>query len=132
MNRNPRVPFWFRVPDVESGLMTLKRAELCCYLVVLKSIQRDRNGGWVSVRQAAQRARINPTSAQRALASLAAGGWLIRHGERQAGYTYSLPFLWMGTSVDMARSHNSQIKSYLETMGSPAAKTRKTRGFARL
>ncbi|HEY6345105.1 MAG TPA: hypothetical protein VIY49_26710 [Bryobacteraceae bacterium] len=93
---HPRVLFWFRVPDVELGLMILKRAELRCYLVVLKSIQRDRNRGLVSVRQAARRARINPTSAQKALASLVRGGWLLRYGERRTGYTYGLPFLWMG------------------------------------
>jgi hypothetical protein len=74
----------------------MRRAELRCYLVVLKSIQRDRNGGLVSVRQAARRARISLNSAQKALASLVRGGWLLRHGERRAGYTYGLPFLWMG------------------------------------
>ena len=106
----PRVLFWFRVPEVETGLMSLKRSELRCYLVVLKSIQRDRNGGLVSVRQAARRARISPNSAQKALASLVRGGWLLRHGERRAGYTYGLPFLWMGDERKRATAVAQQPK----------------------
>jgi hypothetical protein len=55
--------FWFRVPDVESGLMSLKPAQLKCYLVVLRAIQRDRNRGLISVRQVAKRARLSVNSA---------------------------------------------------------------------
>lgn len=47
--------FWWRLPDDEAFLMSLKPAELKCYLVASRAIQRDRNGGLISVRQVAKR-----------------------------------------------------------------------------
>ncbi|HEY6347228.1 MAG TPA: hypothetical protein VIY49_37535 [Bryobacteraceae bacterium] len=125
MKANPRVLFWFRCPDLELGLMTLKRAELRCYLVVLKSIQRDRNRGLVSVRQAARRARISANSAQKALAYLVRGGWLLRHGERRTGYTYSLPFLWMGDERKRAIGVGQQPKEEKRANPTPLLETGK-------
>ena len=41
----PGAAFWWRLPDDETALMSLGLAELKCYLVVARAIQRDRNGG---------------------------------------------------------------------------------------
>jgi len=54
--------YWFRVLDVESGLMNLKSAELSS-LVVVRAIQRDCNNGVLSVRQVAKRAKLSLTCA---------------------------------------------------------------------
>jgi hypothetical protein len=75
--------YWFRVPDVESGLMSLKPAQLRCYLVVISAIQRDRNRGLISVRQVARRARLSVNSAQLALTHLVLTGWLNRESKRR-------------------------------------------------
>jgi len=90
--KDPRCLFWFRVPDVESGLMSLKPPQLRCYLVVVRAIQRDRNKGMLSVRQAAKRPKLSVNRAQKALAELVRGGWLRREGKPRATSVYTLPF----------------------------------------
>src|SRR5712691_5976467 len=55
----PTNTYWFRVPDDEAALMSLRPAELKCYLVVTRAIQRDRNGGKIAERQVLQRAGVS-------------------------------------------------------------------------
>jgi hypothetical protein len=47
--------------------MSLRPAELKCYLVVTRAIQRDRNGGELSIRQIAKRARVGKRHAEDAI-----------------------------------------------------------------
>lgn len=37
--------YWWRIPDIEDVLMSLRPAELKCYLIITRAIQRDRNAG---------------------------------------------------------------------------------------
>src|SRR5438045_8905845 len=86
--------FWFRLPDDEGMLMSLKPGELRCYLVVTRAIQRDCNEGRISVSQVAGRAKISRKSAQDALAKVVSKGLL--KCEKRDGTTaiYRLPFSW--------------------------------------
>jgi hypothetical protein len=113
--------FWFRVPDVESGLMSLKPAQLKCYLVVLRAIQRDRNRGLISVRQVARRARLSVNSAQAALTHLVDNGWLNRESKPRATSVYTLPHAWVERSIAGGQQRSAVIEQHLESSegGSP-------------
>ena len=86
--------YWWRVPDDEAALMSLRPAELKCYLVVLRAIQRDKNAGMISERQVSQRAGVTFRHVHGALARLVELGWLCREGKLGATATYSLPHSW--------------------------------------
>ena len=86
--------FWFRVPDDESGLMSLSPAQLKCYLVVARAIQRDRNGGRISTRQVADRAGLGLRHARNALNQLVHTKRLQRDGKAGTTANYSLPHAW--------------------------------------
>ncbi len=58
--------------------MSLRPAELKCYLVVIRAIQRDINGGELSIRQIAERANLSPQHAHRAIAAVVDRGLLLR------------------------------------------------------
>ena len=106
--------YWFRVPDVESGLMSLKPAQLKCYLVVLRAIQRDRNRGLISV-QVAKRARLSVNSAQLALTHLADNGWLNRESKPRATSVYTLPHAWVERSIAGGQQRSAVIEQHLES-----------------
>ncbi len=74
--------------------MSLPPAELKCYLVVARAIQRDRNGGKISVRQVSERARVSLRHAHDALTRLVAAGLLRGELKPGATTTYSLPHAW--------------------------------------
>jgi hypothetical protein len=86
--------FWFRVPDDESVLMSLSPAQLKCYLVVVRAIQRDRNGGKISTRQVAGRAGLGLRHAHDALNQLVDTKRLQRDGKAGTTANYSLPNTW--------------------------------------
>ena len=86
--------YWFKVPDDETMLMNLKPAELRCYLVVQRALQRDEHKGKISVRQVAERAGIALKSAHEALTSLVEEGHLHRETRDGAATLYDLPFSW--------------------------------------
>ena len=50
--------------------MNLKPAQLRCYLVVMRDIQRSRNSGLISARQVADRSRVSLRHTQAALTAL--------------------------------------------------------------
>jgi hypothetical protein len=86
--------YWFRLPDDEAALMSLRPAELKCYLVVTRAIQRDRNGGRISERQVSQRAGVSLRHAHDALARLVELDRLRRKGKPGSTAKYSLPHAW--------------------------------------
>jgi|GEM_PF-3354789 len=83
--------YWWKVPDDEELLMSLRPAELRCYLVVVRSIQRDQWGGCISLRQVATRAKLGIRHARTALDSIVAKGLLDRETRTKAMPRYALP-----------------------------------------
>jgi hypothetical protein len=83
--------FWWKIPDIETALMELRPAELRCYLVVVRSIQRDQWGGMISLRQVGTRAKLGIRHARTALDSIVAKGLLERETRTKAMPRYSLP-----------------------------------------
>jgi hypothetical protein len=86
--------YWFRLPDNESQLMSLRLGELRCYLVVARAIQRDKNKGKISVRQVAERSKMAVQNAHKALNMLVAGGLLACKKKPGSIAVYSLPIDW--------------------------------------
>ncbi len=86
--------FWFKVPDELDSLLGLPPAQLKAYLVVTRAVQRDRNGGRLSVRQVAARARLNPRHAREALSKLCAAGLLAAKEQKGCTTTYTNPIIW--------------------------------------
>ena len=86
--------FWFRVPDDEGLLMSLKPAELKVFLVVLRDVQRARNTGRISSRQVADRTGLSLQHAHAALGSLVTKGLLECDKKPGATTVYTLPFSW--------------------------------------
>jgi hypothetical protein len=86
--------FWWRVPDNEAEQMSLRHAELKCYLVVVRAIQRDRNGGRLSVRQIAKRAKLSPRHTYSAVAALLDRGILLCDVRPGSTAEYRLPVAW--------------------------------------
>jgi hypothetical protein len=86
--------YWFRVPDDLELLMSMKRAELRCYIVVVNAIQRDRNEGRISITQVAKRARISRKTAQEELVGLVGKGHLCCDKRPGTTTVYRLPFSW--------------------------------------
>jgi DNA-binding IclR family transcriptional regulator len=72
----PEGRFWFRLPDDEAMLTSLKPAELRCYLVVMRDIQRSRHRGLISARQVSDKTGISLQHTHAALESLVANGHL--------------------------------------------------------
>lgn len=89
-----RSVYWFRLPDDETILMKLKLAELKCYLVVMRDIQRAKNQGLISVRQVARHSGISLNHVHEALSSLVEKGYLLCEKRPGAIAKYSLPFNW--------------------------------------
>jgi len=102
--------FWFRFPEDETLFMTLRPAELKCYLVVVRAIQRDRNGGKISERQIAARACVAPRHAHDALARLVELGRLRRDGTPGSVTTYALPFAWNGPNCIPTGERSKQVE----------------------
>ena len=100
MNTRPsnQAVYWWRVPDIEDVLMGLRPAELKCYLVITRAIQRDRNAGKLSIRQIAERARVGKRHVEEAIASLLSRGLLNCKTRPGATAAYSLPAAWKGDS----------------------------------
>jgi hypothetical protein len=86
--------FWFRLPDTENMLMSLKPAELRCYLVVMRDIQRAQYRGLISARQVSDRTNLSLRHAHAALENLVKNGHL--NCEKRTGATtrFSMPFEW--------------------------------------
>jgi hypothetical protein len=91
---SPTKTYWWRLPDDEDALMSLRPAELKCYLVVVRAIQRDRHQGKLSIRQIAERANLNPKHVHSAIAILVDLGMLARDGKPGTTAVYQLPFQW--------------------------------------
>jgi hypothetical protein len=89
-----RSAYWFRLPDDEAWLMSLRPAELKSYLVVSRAIQRDRNGGKICERQVAQRAGVGLRHVHAALSRLVGMNRLRREGKPGSTATYYLPHSW--------------------------------------
>jgi hypothetical protein len=87
--------YWFRVPDDETMLMSLKPAQLRCYLVVMRDIQCAKNHGLISARQVAGRTRVSLKHTHAALETLVTRGILSCVKKRGATAKYSLPYLWV-------------------------------------
>lgn len=85
--------YWYRMPDC-SWLLKLPAAQLRCYLVILRAIQRDRNHGKISLRQICERTGLSLSSVQEAVTALVELGCLKRIGEPGKTAEYSLPFSW--------------------------------------
>ena len=79
--------------------MSLRPAELKCYLVVTRAIQRDRNGGELSIRRITERANLSPQHAHRAIAAIDQG-LLLREGKPTSTAVYSLPVNWVSGRND--------------------------------
>jgi hypothetical protein len=92
--------YWWRVPDDEELLMRLRPAELKCYLVITRAVQRDSNGGKLSIRQIAERARLAPQHAHGAIGVLLDRGLLLRDGKPGSTAVYNLPAEWVGGKND--------------------------------
>jgi hypothetical protein len=95
--RSAEPQYWWRLPDDEPALMGLGLAELRCYLVVMRAIQRDRNRGRLSVRQIAERARLSSLGhVHSVLAGLVKRGMLVCDVRPGSTAVYRLPALWKG------------------------------------
>jgi hypothetical protein len=90
--------YWFKTPDEIDLLMALKPAELRVYLVVLHAIQRDRNGGLLSMCQIASRANISRQHAVLAVESLCQQRFLLRVN-RATGVELTRPQDWQRRTV---------------------------------
>jgi hypothetical protein len=86
--------YWFRLPDEETMLMSLRPAELRCYLVVMRDIQRSKNSGLISARQVSDRTGISLQHTHAALESLVATGRLECNKKPGSITRYSMPFTW--------------------------------------
>jgi hypothetical protein len=94
LNSSAAGVYWFRVPDDEAILMALRPAELKCYLVVARAIQRDRNKGKLSVSQLAARADLSRHHAHKAVNRLVDLGILLCDGKTGTTAVYRLPVQW--------------------------------------
>jgi hypothetical protein len=74
--------------------MSLTPAELKCYLVVLRAIQRDRNGGKISARQVSARSGVALRHAHEAMSKLVQSGRLRCEVKGGSTAVYSLPIAW--------------------------------------
>ena len=95
----PVTAFWFRLPDDEQALMSLTHAQLKCYVVISRAIQRDKNLGKLSIRQIAQHANLNPKHAHAAVTSLIQSKRINCDTRPGCVSVYSLPFEWNRTPV---------------------------------
>ena len=116
--------YWWRLPDDEAALMSLGHAELKCYLVVLRAIQRDRNGGRLSFRQIAQRAGLKSIGhVHTVMDHLVRCGMLacdVAHGKTAS---YRLPRSWRNCSAgvkQLAAVDEAHCSTPVEQLG-PAA-----------
>jgi hypothetical protein len=108
----PEGRFWFRLPDDEAMLTSLKPAELRCYLVVMRDIQRSRHRGLISARQVSDKTGISLQHTHAALESLVANGHL--NCEKRPGATtrFSLPFDWeQGNCSPVGEHHRGADRS---------------------
>lgn len=110
MNRpsDAKSGYWFRLPDDEAGLMSMRPAEFKCYVVVLRAVQRDRNAGKISTRQVGKRAGISFQHAHEALSSLSGAGWLRTTCEPGKTAVYSLPHSWNTLHCSPTGEHPDQ------------------------
>jgi len=106
--------FWWRLPDDpgdEAVLMSLRHAELKCFLVA-RAIQRDRNKGELSFRQIAERAQLNLKHAHAAVTRLIDRGLLLGNVRPGATAIYRLPSEWRNRTPT-----GEQFESGLEAQG---------------
>lgn len=97
--------FWFRVPDDEPMLMGLKPAQLRAYLIVIRDIQRARNGGLVSARQIRDRSGLSLQHSHAALEDLVRLGHLRVKKKRGGVSRYGLPFAWQRRDCSPTGEH---------------------------
>lgn len=99
-NNQPGGAFWWRLPDDETALMSLGLAEVKCYLVVMRAIQRDRNGGKLSLRQIARRTGLSSLGNVHAvMADLVKRGMLACEVIPGRMAVYGLPTAWRNCSA---------------------------------
>lgn len=120
-----QIKYWFRFVDDLDMLMSMKPAELRCYLVVARAIDKDRNAGEISITQVAKRARTSRKTAQKELASLVAKGYLLC--DKRLGQTsvYRLPFCWRGINESPVRDQ-SQVGNTATGDSSPLGEHHQT------
>ena len=70
--------YWFRLPTELDRLMELKPRALKVFLVIVRAIQRDKNGGELSVRQIAARTGLTRRNAELGIDEVVARGLLER------------------------------------------------------
>jgi hypothetical protein len=89
--------YWWRLPDDEPALMSLSLAEFRCYMVVMRSIQRDQNHGVLSVRQVQKRTGLKSVgNVHAALAALVERGLVLCDSRPGKMAVYRQPFAWRG------------------------------------
>jgi hypothetical protein len=114
------IVYWFRLPDDEAMLMSLRPAELKCYLVVVRAIQRDRNKGKLSIRQIAERAQLSPKHAHTAVVRLVDLGLLACRLRPGVTGVYRLPSEWRDrtpTRERLGREPEGQGEQYCAPPG---------------
>ena len=86
--------YWFRLPTELDRLMELKPRALKVFLVIMRAIQRDKNGGKLSVRQIAARTGLTRRNAERGADEVVAGDLLERTASQGKTSHFRCPIRW--------------------------------------
>jgi hypothetical protein len=90
--------FWFKMPDDEHLLANMKPAQLRCYLVILRDVQRAKHRGRLSVRQIADRTGLSLKTAHAAVEDLIRQKAVRCEKKPGAIAVYTLPFSFSNRS----------------------------------